>query len=134
MLDEGEDIGPDDDLEILTDQDDVTVEVDVPEIDADAEDQITITIEGLEPEIAADEVPSNSIRQMREAIKDRERQIRELKAKIPAAPIEEAKPDPRPELKDFQWDETAHADAWSFSVCEVTESAILFFRYSFCKC
>jgi hypothetical protein len=29
---------------------------------------------------------------------------------------------------------TAHADAWSFNVCEVTVSAILFFRYSFCKC
>ena len=29
---------------------------------------------------------------------------------------------------------TAHVDALSFSVCDVTVSAILFFRYSFCKC
>jgi hypothetical protein len=29
---------------------------------------------------------------------------------------------------------TAHCVALSFSVCDVTVSAILFFRYSFCKC
>ena len=28
----------------------------------------------------------------------------------------------------------AHADAWSFNFVEITESAILFFRYSFCEC
>lgn len=99
-------------LEVVVDD---AVAVDAPAIDAPeeeaVEDEITVTIEGLEPEVVAEEAPTNSIRQLREALKDRERQIRELKAKTSAAPVEEEKPDPRPELKDFQWDEAAHADA-----------------------
>lgn len=109
MLDEQKDGEMLDDVEILEAQDDV--QADVPDQDESAGDEITITIEGIEPEVVEDEAPSNSIRQMREALKDRERQIRELKAKIPVEAAQEAKADPRPELKDFQWDENAHADA-----------------------
>ena len=86
-------------------------EVIAEDIEAELEDEITITIEGFEPEAVAEETPTNSIRQMREAIKDRERQIRELKAKIPVEAAPEVKADPRPELKDYQWDEAAHGDA-----------------------
>jgi hypothetical protein len=85
-------------------------EVEAPEPEQ-VEDEITITIEGMDPEPEQEEAPTNAVRQLREALKDRERQLRELKAKMPTEAAQEPKADPRPELRDHQWDEAAHADA-----------------------
>jgi hypothetical protein len=85
-------------------------EVEAPEPEQ-VDDEITITIEGMDPEPEQEEAPTNAVRQLREALKDRERQLRELKAKMPVEAAQEPKADPRPELRDHQWDEAAHADA-----------------------
>lgn len=91
----------DDETEATEEAEDEADDADAPEADADT-GEIVISFD--DDDEGEDEDESSPIRQMRQSLRDKDKELKELRKKLEASQPEEPELGPKPKLEDFDYD------------------------------